>query len=332
VTVTIPITSTLVTATLPSEGLPTPTLPEVVIPTESVESAATAVPTNTPTPQVTTALSTTITPGVGTPPASGTVTATPTFGPGTPTLTPDPNATATPTTDPNATATQTATPGAGGNIVVKEALETESLNKDTLAANEIHAWPITLFGTNEVVTVTAVTADDANLVLAIVDEDGDSLIEVNDSGVSGVETIGQFPLSVPGPYAVHVKTVNGNPAEYALMLLFEDSLNFIFKPIITYGFEERTVLLSADSEHFWNFAGNGGDTILIVADPDDSTDVFLEIYGPDANLISPAFISVGGNGVTEQLQWNLPEDGLYSIRVGEWNFAAGSYLFSLDEN
>jgi hypothetical protein len=69
-----------------------------------------------------------------------------------------------------------------------------------------------------------------------------------------------------------------------------------------------------------------------VADPDDSTDVFLEIYGPDANLISPAFISVGGNGVTEQLQWNLPEDGLYSIRVGEWNFAAGSYLFSLDEN
>jgi hypothetical protein len=128
-----------------------------------------------------------------------------------------------------------------------------------------------------------------------------------------------------------VKTAAGNPAEYALMLLFEDSLNFLFKPIITYGFEERDIALLSDSEHFWHFAGNQGDNILITADPDDATDVFLELYGPDADLISPSFLSAGDNGFTEQLQWELPEDGLYSIRVGEWNFAAGTYTLTLDD-
>ena len=334
-TATIAITGTVVTPTLPATDLPT----------ETPEGEATAVPPiNTPTLQATTILSPTNTPDAEETPAAGTATATPengepapgptptpTFGPGTPTLTPDPNATATPTPDPNATATSTSTPGTGTNIIIKEDLETESLNKDTLAANQIHAWPITLFGTDEVVTVTATTADNANLVLAIVNEAGNSLVEVNNSGMGGVETIGQFTLSAPGPYLVHVKTEFGNPAEYALMLLYADSLNFIFKPIITYGFEERDVVLPSDSEHFWHFAGSEGDNILITADPDDATDVFLELYGPDAERLGPGFISVGDNGFMEQLEWQLPEDGLYSIRVGEWNFAAGTYTLTLDD-
>jgi hypothetical protein len=337
-TATLTITGTPITPTLTPEVLLTPTLSETVIPTQPPEEEEPVPPTNTPTLEATAILSPTNTPDAGTAtatPENGEPAPSPTpsstFGPGTPTLTPDPNATATPTPNPNATATSTATPGAGSNIVLKEELETESLNKDTLAPNQIHAWPITLFSTNETVTVTATTADNANLILAIVDEAGTTLVEVNNSGVGGVETIPQFALSAPGPYLVHVKTAAGNPAEYALMLLFEDSLNFLFKPIITYGFEERDIALLSDSEHFWHFAGNQGDNILITADPDDATDVFLELYGPDADLISPSFLSAGDNGFTEQLQWELPEDGLYSIRVGEWNFAAGTYTLTLDD-
>jgi hypothetical protein len=326
VTAAFPITSTVVTPTLPSE---------TDFPTETPQGEATAaLPINTPTLQTTPVVSPTNTPTLQQTPAAGTATATPenggsaqsptpspTFGPGTPTLTPD----------PNATATSTATPGTGTTVVVKEELETESLNKESLAANEIHAWPIILFDRDEVVTVTATTADNANLILAIVDEAGNTLVEVNNSGVGGVETIGQFDLSLPGPYLVHVKTAGGTPAEYALMLLFFDSYRFIFKPVITYGFEEGNVILPTDTDHFWHFAGREGENILITADPDDTTDVFLELYGPDAELLSPSFITAGGNGFMEQLEWELPEDGLYSIRVGEYNFAAGTYTLTLDD-
>ena len=90
-------------------------------------------------------------------------------------------------------------------------------------------------------------------------------------------------------------------------------------------------MLAEDSEHFWHFAGLEGDQILITAAPDNATDVFLELYGPNAERLSPGFVSVGGSGVMEQLQWELPEDGLYSIRVGEWNFRAGTYTLTLDD-
>ena len=341
----IEVTSTVaITGTVPPEALPTPTTSEVELPTETPEREETAAPlpststlegtsniTSTVVPTLTatsTGGTTTITPENGTPILSPTPSST--FGPGTPTVTPNPNATATSTPDPNATVTLTPTPGTGSNVVIKEDLEPESLNKETLAANEIHAWPIVLLGSDEVVTITATTADNANLVLAIVDEAGNSLIEVNNSGVGGVETISQFALSQPGPYLAHVKTVNGTPAEYALMLLFADSLNFIFRPVITYGFEGRNVMLPEYSEHFWHFAGLEGDQILITAAPDNTTDVFLELYGPNAERLSPGFVSVGGSGVMEQLQWDLPEDGLYSIRIGEWNFRAGTYTLTLD--
>ena len=278
---------------------------------------APAVSTNTPTPS-------------STPDPNATATNTPT-----PSSTPDPNATATntpipsSTPDPNMTATFTPTPGAETRLIIQEEIEALSLSKNILGENEIHAWPF-FVDVAEVVTVTAVTADDVALVISVVDEGGTVLAE-EDVSAGEVAVIEQLDLLPPDPYLIHVKTEDGRSAEYALMLLFEDSLNFIFQPVIAYGTSEN-VNLPSSSEHFWHFTGSVGDQILITAVPDSSTDVFLELYGPNADLISAAFISVGTEGVTEELEFTLPEDGLYSIRVGEWDFAAGSYELTLTEN
>jgi hypothetical protein len=91
-------------------------------------------------------------------------------------------------------------------------------------------------------------------------------------------------------------------------------------------------MMPQDSEHFWLFAGEDGDTLTITAVPNATTDVFLELYGPDATRISAPFINSGGDGVTEQLEFDLQETGLYAIRIGEWNFDPGSYQVSLNEN
>ena len=240
-----------------------------------------------------------------------------------PTLTP----TATP--DPNVTATPTSTPKPQATPIIQEEIDPMSLSKATLGQDEIHAWPFMLY-VSEVVTITAVTTANTNLRLSLVDESETTLVEtVADSGQ--VATIGQFTLLDIGSYQIHVRTEDGSPAEYVMMLLFSDSLNFIFQPIIAYGGMEA-VNLPSFSEHFWHFAGSVGDQILITAVPDSNTDVFLELYGPNADRISAPFISVGTEGVTEELEFSLPENGLYSIRVGEWDFAAGSYELTLIEN
>ena len=321
--------------TKPPDGQPTatPTVGELppATPTRDVtqptETPATG-PTNTPDPQVPTPPNgATVTP---TPTLAGTASPTATLDPSVPTNTPTP-VTPTNTPDPNATATLTPTPTPTGEarLTIQEQIDAGSLTKHRLETSEIHAWPF-FVSTNEVVTVTAVTSADTNLVLSIVSEDGMTLAE-DDAPSGEVVTIGPLNVTPPGPYLVHVEAEDGIPADYVLIMLFSDSLNFIFQPLIDYGASE-TIDLPATSEHFWHFVGNAGDQIHVTADPDDDTDVFLELYGTNADRISAPFISVGPNGVTEQLDFTLPEDGLYSIRVGEWNFAAGSYLLTLSQN
>ena len=314
------------TATLLAEESPQPTstIEQAGQPTQPPEGTATTTPTVIITPadeESTPRVSATVTTEGDAP--TGTPTAT--LAPGIPTNTPLPS----PTLDPNTTATPTATPGIESKLIIQDELEPISLSKNTLGEDEIHAWPFSVAVT-EVVTVTAVTADDVDLIISIVDEAGTSLT-ADDAPGGAVALIEQFELVPPGPYSVHVQTEDGIPAEYALILLFEDSLNFIFQPIIGYGASE-SMELPADSEHFWHFVGRTGDQISVTAVPDTVTDVFLELYGPDADRISNPFISVGGNGVTEQIEFTLPQDGLYSIRVGEWNFAAGTYQLTLTDN
>ncbi len=314
------------TATLLAEESPQPTstIEQGGQPTRLPEGTATTTPTAIITPadeESTPSPPATATPEEDAP--TGTPTAT--LAPGVPTNTPLPS----PTLDLNTTATPTATPETETKLIIQEELEPISLSKNILGEDEIHAWPFSVEVT-EMVTVTAVTADNVDLIISIVDETGTSLT-TDDAPGGTVALIEQFELVPPGPYSVHVQTEDGSPAEYALILLFEDSLNFIFQPIIGYGASE-SMKLPADSEHFWHFVGRTGDQIAVTAVPDADTDVFLELYGPDADRISNPFISVGGNGVTEQIEFTLPEDGLYSIRVGEWNFAAGAYQLTLAEN
>ncbi|MCB8944889.1 MAG: pre-peptidase C-terminal domain-containing protein [Ardenticatenaceae bacterium] len=304
------------------ETQPTPTL-TIALPSATPQLEPTKVVTATLTPGGDITATVTITPG-GT--ENGTSEPTATLDPAVPTNTPTP----TITPDPNMTATPTPTPGGDARITIQEEIEAMSLSKNVLGQNEIHAWPFIIDG-SEVVTITAVTtASSTDLLISIVDEERTILAEDN-TGPNSPAVIGQFELNTAGPYLIYVQTQDGSPADYALMLLYADSLNFIFQPVIAYGADE-VVNLPPVSEHFWHFAGNTGDQITITVDPDDTTNVFLELYGPDANRISNPFISSGGDGVTEVLEFTLPEDGLYSIRVGEWDFGAGSYELTLIES
>jgi hypothetical protein len=318
---------------------PQPTSPPIEPPTETAVIEPTSIitdiiPTETkeleiePTPVITE------TERTATPTLEPGNEATDTVGPS-PTVTPtrDPNAptpTTTPTLDPSApTPTVTSTPSAN-NIADMGDIGEQELSVDTLEAGETHSWSFTVLS-GEIITVSTGTIDNADLILAIVDDSGTVLHLQNNAGVGGIETIGSFALNAAGVYQIYVSAAGGQSAEYALMLLFSDSLNFIFRGIIEYG-DTETGMMPQDSEHFWLFAGEDGDTLTITAVPNATTDVFLELYGPDATRISAPFINSGGDGVTEQLEFDLQETGLYAIRIGEWNFDPGSYQVSLNEN
>ncbi len=316
VTPTIPaqtdstMTPTLLPTTAPEQATATPNSDEDVKEEETSTPSATTEGGNTPT----------ATPTLG---ANNGLTATATVSSFTPT--------ATPTNDPfEPTATPTATSESSGNVVEQGKFEEDSLVAATLEDGEIHSWSFTL-GSSEVITVTALAVENVDLVLAIVDAN-DSVVHLqNDTAAGQPETVGSLALN-PGTFQVYVSSANQVGSDYALLMQFDESAeSFMFASSIGYGASENSALPEFSSQ-FWVFAGLDGDAISITAVPSNVSDVFIELYGPDGALISQAFYNTGETGVAEQLDIQLRDDGIYVIRVGEWNFEAGNYELSLVKN
>ena len=103
---------------------------------------------------------------------------------------------------------------------------------------------------------------------------------------------------------MQVRAGNGAIGNYAMIFLLSDSYNFVAKGILNYG-DSRTTTLMADSDHFWFFDGEIDDTITLAIIPNDDGDLFLELYGSEAENIS-GFVDDGLAGEQEQLVGHLP--------------------------
>jgi hypothetical protein len=243
----------------------------------------------------------------------------------TPTPTPDENgaeATATPTPDPDAAADP-------GTVVEKGELISGELFGGRLDAGEVHWWRFAI-EESDFLTVTAV-ANQGNLILVLLDEEANTLHEQNDAPAQAVESILNFELDEPGDYILEVRTDDNVTADYGLLFMLSDSYTFVMFGLINYDQQRPNIILEADSDHVWHFAGTAGDQITVLATPQDDMDPFLELYGPDGELISD-FIDEGVAGEAEELVFTLPETGLYAIRLGEIDFEAGLYTIRLTRN
>lgn len=253
--------------------------------------------------------------GTGTPPAGTPGDATPTSetpgatpAAGTPTLTPTP-----------------------GTIIEQGEIEDQELVGAQLGANAIHSWSFSLTGAD--VLTASVVALNADLIISVIDPAGATLAEQNSAPtnpVGQIEVIQNLTLPAAGTYKLWVRTANGAPTYYALMLLYEDSYSFTFRGLLSYGSTE-TASLPAESDHFWHFSGTAGDNVRIRVTPNGNIDLFLELYNPVGDLIS-GFVDETGGAQPEELLMTLPDTGVYSIRLGELNYGPGNYGISLIRN
>ena len=241
----------------------------------------------------------------------------------TPTWTPTPTATILPTETP--TPTQTAVPTA--TIIERGNLLPLQLRIDTFAVGEGHSWRFDITLT-ETLTMTAITADNADLVLTLRDADNNLVLQQNNAPVGEAETIGSLTTPISGTFKVEITTADLSGAEYALMLHVDDSFGFIFRGLLQDG-SAVTTTLPANREHFWFFTGSVGEVMTTTAVPDITTNIFLELYGPDAQRISPEFLDAADAGGEERYSYKFDQSGLHAIRVGEWDFNHGDYAITL---
>jgi hypothetical protein len=311
----------------------------------------TPIPTFTPIGNTTTDTPDPNTPAVTTPTPDPAGTATPT-------LTPNPNETATPsptaTEGPSPTATSqtegstetpapTNTPLAtadpnGNPIVDMGELDGQDLVAETLAVNEIHGWEYVVDST-DVLTVNVSSPIDVDIVVGIEDPSGSMIALQNNASQGEPEILAGVALNTAGTYRIIVTEKGGNAGSYGMIFQGEDDFAFVFKGTIGFG-DSPTTSGRAQEDHFWHFVGEAERSISIVITPNDGSDLFFEIYSPDATLIKEfgedgdeGTIDEGGNGDPEELlDYELDETGLFAIRIGEFDFQEMNYTIRLTVN
>lgn len=301
----LPEESVTVEATFPPDDFPTPAdvlSPTVTLPTpeatETPDGSATAAATETPG-----------TPGTGTP----TITGTPSTA--TPSVTGTP-----PTTTPT-------TPSGPGQIITKGTWDDfyEEFTTSILAAGTTDRWDQEVFE-DETYTIYVIAPPPVDIVLSLL-KDGQTLIDRQNTAAPGLpEVIPASNITAEGSYQVHVSTLSGATAEYAILTSTDVDFPLTFAGILTPGTPRNGMQLPESTTHYWFFQGGAGDDVRIVLDP-ISGDVYFDLYGPGPEIIDSA--DEGYEGDPETLSFTLELSGLYAISVNEIEGLPISYNLSL---
>lgn len=303
-------------------------------------------PVGTPVPQPSATPPPTATPRTPTP---GAPTRTPTTEPeeepeATPTATSETEETATAegTEAPTGTASPTATSAAGGATASPTATRTvtdmgvvdyQDLRGDFMSGDEMHSWQFEVRA-GDVITINVAPRLETDMRLAVLDPAGNRIVDQNDSGTGEIERIEALEAGTTGTYRLLINEDQGRDTDYLMILLnngYDSYYAFSFAGVLTYG-STRSGSLGEEMDQFWFFFGNAGERVNINVAPTDSSNLFLEVYDPEGNMEVDTVDEAGGGGTEQVLNFQLPNTGLFAIRVGEMDYQPASYTVLVARN
>jgi hypothetical protein len=203
----------------------------------------------------------------------------------------------------------------------------ESVKISSLVAGTTQRWTMVLT-TGESITVNAAPGNTADIVLSISDDEGNLLIDQQNNSPPGeVESVEDLIINEAGTYNLYVRAANDMPADYALLLLDEDSYELLFRGRLAPD-EPVDEVLPADTDHVWLISGQSGEYLTISVVPSADGDAYVEFYGPDGEIL--AIADDNGPGEPEKIEnYPVQQSGLYAVRIGEFYFNPLTYQITL---
>jgi hypothetical protein len=234
--------------------------------------------------------------------------------------------TATETIDSPAVSTATESPI---QTTFRMALDVSSIETGRLTNNEIHRWTHEITSTKQL-TVSLASDFLLDLSVSIMDAGGRVIAQQNAAINGEPEILSGVTLMDPGIYDILVSSPSGEPGNYAILISDDESYPYIFQGTLLID-DAGNAVIAHDSDHFWHFTGTAGPAISISVIPTGDADFFLNLFGTDGvSLIR--FHDETASGESEQIiSFILPESGIYSLRIGEFNFGSGEYEIFLTE-
>ncbi len=247
-------------------------------------------------------------------------------------------ATATATAEGNVTATPSVTPAAsptpGGSVVDKGSLGYQDIRGGRMSSNETNSWQFSVVA-GDVITISVAARAGTDISLAVLDPAGNRIVEQNDSPPGQMEIIGGLEMQGSGGYRVVVAEAGGAETYYLLLMLnsnYNEYYTFIFSGLLSYGVS-ATSAMAPDTDQFWFFFGNAEEVVNINVAPNDQSDIFFDLFGPEGDILLEDYVDDARDGGSEQLlNFRLPATGLYGIRVGEFTYEASNFTILVARN
>lgn len=206
-----------------------------------------------------------------------------------------------------------------------------ALALDRVSEEEAHRWQFNVQA-GEVITVSAIAMPQANIRLEIRDATGNTLTSQNSAGAGSVERIAGLEVDIGGTLSIVVQESDRQATYYALLLNKSSYVTDTFynlAGLLAYN-QGQSATLPPNNDQIWVFPGEGGDTVSINLAPQGSSDLIFNLYGPTGNTLLDDYRNDSGAGQAEfLLNYTLPDDGLYAIHVGEFDFAAANYTLTV---
>jgi hypothetical protein len=204
---------------------------------------------------------------------------------------------------------------AAGDLVIGEPIE------GALEGDETAFWTFSALADDLVnITVTPLD-DDLDVVIDVVDANGDSLVGEPTDVSFGTEFIPVVAIPEDGLYSVTVSSFDGTGGEYEVLVTFTNNGQ------TNTAFFATDELEAEDDEHAFPFNALAGDFVTMIADPVESEfDLVLSLYNDDTDeLIDEVDASIG----LEWMEFEVPEDGNYYFTITPFEGSIGNYEIAL---
>jgi hypothetical protein len=196
-----------------------------------------------------------------------------------------------------------------------------------LPAGEEHRWTFQ-GGEGDLVTIRLeVLSSDMDAVLELLDEDDFLLISADDMLGGGTEEIVNFELSFSGEFTIRIRDFYDEGGDYLLTLERGETVEPA-GDTIDFG-ETVQGSLDAGQTAVWTFVGTAEQAVTIILQPDEDSDMALELQDEDGVILEAS--DNGFSGEEERIEGTLPIDGTYQIVVEEYWGEASTYELTLLE-
>lgn len=245
--------------------------------------------------------------------------------------------TATATVENGATATATATlsPSAtpGGTVVDRGGIGYQDLRGGGLDSNETHSWQFPVQA-GDVITISVAARPGTDITITVLDPAGRRVVEQNESPAGLIEQVAGIEAEGSGGYRVVIAEASASETHYSLLLLnnnYSDYYEFVFSGLLSYG-SSTSGSMEADTDQFWFFFGNSQEVVNINVSPVDQSDIFIDLYGPEGDVLEQGIDNAGAGGAEQLLNFRLQGTGMFAIRIGELDYEPSSFTILVSRN